>query len=107
MDRPKWNIDNENLREGDLVYFKLTDSKLAADWRLGKVEYVIKGRDDRIRKVGISYKCDTDGDSYRHSVVEQPSCATVKLWNVEDTTLLDNMKNAHELAIRLLDREVQ
>ena len=105
MDRPKWNIDDENLREGDLVYFKMTDSKLAADWRLGKIEYVIQGRDDRIRNVGISYKCDTEGDGYRHSVVERPSRATVKLWNVEDTTLLDDMKNAHELAAKLLNKE--
>ena len=37
--------------------------------------------------------------------MERPSHATVKLWNVEDTTLLDNMKNAHELATRLLDKE--
>ena len=105
MDRPKWNIDDENLREGDLVYFKMTDSKLAADWRLGKIEYVIQGRDDRIRNVGISYKCDTEGDGYRHSVVERPSRAIVKLWNVEDTTLLDDMKNAHELAAKLLNKE--
>ena len=36
MDRPKWNQDEENLKEGDLVYFKLTDSKLSADWRFGR-----------------------------------------------------------------------
>ena len=45
MDRPKWHLEGESLRTDDLVYFKLTDSKLAADWQLGKVEYVKTGRD--------------------------------------------------------------
>ena len=29
----------------------------------------------------------------------------MKLWNVEDTTLLDDMKYAHELAAKLLNKE--
>ena len=106
MDRPKWHIDDGDLREGDLVYFKLTDSKLAADWRLGKIEFVTKGRDERIRKVGISYKCDTEGDGYKHSIVERPAQATVKLWNVEDTSLLQEMRIAHDLAKKLLEGNI-
>ena len=33
MDRPKWNQEKEN----NLIYFQLSDSKLTADWRFGKV----------------------------------------------------------------------
>ena len=34
MDRPKCQLAEENLKECDLVYFKLTDSKLTGEWRL-------------------------------------------------------------------------
>ena len=54
MDRPKWNQEKENLKE-DLVYFKLSDLKLSADWRYGKVEYAITGWDGKVRSAGISY----------------------------------------------------
>ena len=33
MDRPKWNQEMEN----NLIYFQLSDLKLTADWRFGKV----------------------------------------------------------------------
>lgn len=33
MDGPKWNQEKEN----NLIYFQLSDSKLTADWRFGKV----------------------------------------------------------------------
>ena len=63
MDRPIWHIEGENLKSNDLVYFKLTDSKLAADWRFGKVEYVKVGRDGKVREVGISYKIMEEDDN--------------------------------------------
>ena len=56
MDRQKWLKEEEDLKENDIVYFKLTDSALAADWRLGKVEFVKQGRDGKVCEVGISYK---------------------------------------------------
>ena len=70
MDRQKWHIEGENLKKDDLVYFKLTDSPLAADWRFGKVEYIDTGRDGLVRGIGISYK-NKDGETeedWRHSV---------------------------------------
>ena len=78
MDRPKWNQEEENLKEGDLVYFKLTDSKLSADWRYGKVEYAITGRDGKVRSAGISYKImvETEGHAgelmMRIPVIDSP-----------------------------------
>ena len=101
IDRPKWHVEDENLKEDDLVYFKLTDSKLAADWRMGKVEYVNIGRDGRVRSVGISYKIMVERDDkvfhedleWRHAVVERPARAIIKLVNIEDTSLMENIAN--------------
>ena len=82
MDRQKWQVEGENLREQDLVYFKLTDSALAADWRLGKVEYVNTSRDGKVREVGIAYKIMDEDDGWKHNVVERPARAVVKLMNI-------------------------
>ena len=77
---PEWHLEDENLKENDLIYFKLTDSKLAADWKLGKVEYVNIGRDGKVRSVGISHKIMIEHANkvyhedlgWKHSVVERP-----------------------------------
>ena len=88
MDRPKWKLEGENLKENYIVYFMLTDSPLAADWRFGKVEYVKFGRDGNVRDIGVSYKNKDDEDSedydWRHSGVQRPARAVVKLFNIED-----------------------
>ena len=110
MDRPKWQLEEENLKENDLVYFKLTDSKLAADWRLGKVEFVNNGRDGKVRSVGISYKIMLESDEkvyhedfeWKHSVVERPVRAVVKLMNIEDTSLIEDMEKVHGLVKEIL-----
>ena len=96
MDRPKWHIEEENLQTNDLVYFKLTDSKLSADWKVGKVEYVKIGRDGKVREVGIAFKnMDEEGD-WRHSLVERPVRSVVKLMNIEDTSIIEDMKKVQE-----------
>ena len=106
MDRSKWHLEDESLRTDDLVYFKLTDSKLAADWRLGKVEYVNIGRDGKVREIGISFKTMDDDGDWKHSVVERPVRAVVKLMNIEDTSIIENMKKVEELVKIILEKEV-
>ena len=74
------------------MYFKLTDSALAADWRFIKVEFVNTSRDGKVREVGLAYKIMDEDDSWKHFVVERPSCAVVKLMNIEDTALIEDIK---------------
>ena len=105
MDRPKWHLEGESLRTDDLVYFKLTDSKLAVDWRLGKVEYVKTGRDGNVREVGIAFKNMDEDENWRHSVVERPARSVVKLVNIEDTSLIEDMKKVEELSIIILGKQ--
>ena len=105
MDRPKWHIEEENLQTNDLVYFKLTDSKLSADWKVGKVEHVKIGRDGKVREVGIAYKnMDEDGD-WRHSLVERPVRSVVKLMNIEDTSIIEDMKKVQEEVKVILNKQ--
>ena len=44
------------MKEIDVVYFKLRESVLSTKWVLGKVEFVMISKDNKVRKVGISYK---------------------------------------------------
>ena len=105
MDRPKWHLEGESLRTDDLVYFKLTDSKIAADWRLGKREYVKTGRDGNVREVGIAFKNMDEDENWRHSVVERPARSVVKLVNIEDTSLIEDMKKVEELSRIILGKQ--
>ena len=47
MDRQKWFKEEENLKENDIVHFKLTYSPMSPDWLIGKVEFVKLSRDKR------------------------------------------------------------
>ena len=96
MDRPKWHVEGENLQINDLVYFKLSDSKLSADWKVGKVEHVKIGRDGKVREVGIAFKSMDESGDWKHSLVERPVRSVVKLMNIEDTSIIEDMKKVQE-----------
>ena len=49
--QPKWYDSDRDLQEGDLVYFQKSESKLDNKWQVGKVEQIVRGRDQKIRKV--------------------------------------------------------
>ena len=51
MQGKKWHEVNENLIEGDIVYFKPQESAMSANWRTGKVEKVKLGADGCVRQV--------------------------------------------------------
>ena len=73
-----------------MVYFKLTSSILSSKWHIGKVEYVLPSRDMKARKVGISYKHDTEDGSRKMSIVDRPVRQVVKLCDIEDITAVRN-----------------
>ena len=102
--------EEENLKENDLIYFKLTDSKLSADWRFGRVKYAVTGRDGKVRSVGISFKTMIENNDkvynedmeWKNSMIDRPVRAVVKLMNVEDTSLLEDMRKVQKLVEEIL-----
>ena len=82
MDRPKWHSKTENLVPNDVVYFKLTESKMSAEWIIGKVESVVIGRDACVREAKIAYK-DTsrsdEAEDWIHRSVDRPIRNITKL----------------------------
>ena len=107
MGRAKWHFNKENLRLGDIVYVKLTESKLSANWVLGKVEQVNIGSDGCVRQAVIAYKhTDSDDPSdWTNRVVERPVRNIVKLLHIEDTFLMDDIKAVHEMSKEILKKQ--
>ena len=98
--RQKWNDDDPNLEPNDIVYFMM-EEKVKITWKVGKVESVVKGRDHKVRKVVISYKILKD-DSWAHNTVERPVKKVVKLFELQDTTFAEDMKQVQKLAKEIL-----
>ena len=105
MQRKKWHERSENLVPGDIVYFKLTESKMSADWRTGKIEEVKIGDDGYVRKVRVAYK-DTsaqDSDDWIHRSVDRPVRNIVKIMNIEETSFMDDINDVHKLAQKMMN----
>ena len=91
--------------EGDIVYFKLTESKMLSSWKVGKVKSVTVGKDGFVRHAIILYK-DVSGDcpeDWAHRSVERPVRNIIKLFNIEETSLMEDIEAARNLALRILD----
>ena len=101
--RQKWFSNDDDLKENDIVYFKLTTSAISSRWHIGKVEYVIPSRDMKARKVGISYKHDTEDGSRKMTIVDRPVRQVVKLCDIEDSSLLDDITAVRNAARKIID----
>ena len=103
LDRQKWHDNDPNLSVNDIVYFKLDDSPLKIDWRVGKVEVVKSGRDGKVREVSVAYKIVKD-ERWSHSVVTRPAREIIKLFELNDTSFAEDMiavqKAAKEILIK-------
>ena len=103
--RSKWLDEEENIQESDIVYFKIRDSPLHSSWLIGKVEYTLPSRDNKIRTVGIGYKYNTEGGEKVFKTVERPVREIVKLLNIDDTCLLDDIRSVQNHARKLFDTQ--
>ena len=110
--RQIWHNEEENLEENDIVYFKLTDSPLSPNWTIGKIDNIIKSRDGKVRTIGVSYKHDTEDGSRKFRIVERPVRQVVKLMNIDETSLIEDIRKVHEDASKrigdqkLIDGEI-
>ena len=105
MNRRKWHFHKENLRPGDIVNFKLTESKMASDWRLSKVETVKIGEDVCVRQAKVAYEVTSqdDSDDWLHRTVDRPVHNICKLFHADDTSLLENIESVFRFSKQILD----
>ena len=98
---------DDDLKENDVVYFKLTSSALSSEWHIGKIEDVLPSRDMKARKVGIAYKHDTENGSRKMNIDDRPVSQLVKLCDITETPLLDGIAADRNAAKEIIDdREV-
>ena len=103
--RQKWHEEHENLKENDVVYFKLTDSVLGSNWLIGKVEDVKLSKDGKVRLIIVGYKYDTEDGRRDFRLVERPVRQCVKLWNIEDTTILEDIARVRQASADILGED--
>ena len=101
--RSKWNDEHENVKVDDIVYFKIKDSPLHAKWLIGKVEFIVPSRDKKVRTVGIGYKYDTENGERKFKIVERPVREIVKLQHIDETSIIEDIKNVQVEARKLFD----
>ena len=104
--RQKWHDGDDDLAPNDIVYFKLKDSMVGAKWLLGKVEDVVFSKDGKVRKIVVGYKYDTEQGDRMFRVVERPVRECVKLFNVEDTTLFQDIAEVRDLCSKVLGSNI-
>ena len=103
----KWHEETENLVTGDIVYFKLQESPMSANWRTGKVEKVKVGADGCVRQVTITYT-DSSSDNpedWLHRSVDRPVRNIVRISHIEGTTFMDDLNDVHNLALKIINPE--
>ena len=94
--KPKWFRDEVDLKIGDLVYFKKSDTELGdGTWIFGKISGIDRSRDNLIRKVTVKYR--NAGENHDRET-ERTVRKLVKLWSEDDWNLQDDLA---ELAARL------
>ena len=95
--RSKWfQTTDQDIKEDTIVLFKKTESAMSIEWVLGKVEAVRTGRDGLARECVILYK--STGETDRMQIVERPIREVVRLFDVGDTNLLQDIDSAREIA---------
>ena len=62
LNRQKWTEEDPSLNVNDIVYFKMKDSKLKIEWKLGKIDSVKISRDKKVREVNVAYRIMKDND---------------------------------------------
>ena len=84
---PKWFKSSQELKPGDLVFFRKSESALDGKWVVGMVDQVEWGRDGTIRMVTVKY---FNGLNPNPEFTLRTVRKLVKLWDVDDVHLADD-----------------
>ena len=84
---PKWFKSSKELKPGDMVFFRKTESALDGKWVVGMVDQVERGRDGTIRMVTVKYY---NGMNTNPEFTLRTVRKLVKLWDIDDVHLADD-----------------
>ena len=86
--RPKWFRTDQHLKEGDLVYFIKSESKLSNQYTMGKVDQVIVGKDGIIRIAIIKYY---NGTNPEPKFSDRAVRSVAKIFSIDDFCLTEDL----------------
>ena len=87
--QPKWYDKDCDLLEGDLVYFqKEGESQLDNKWTVGKVDQLIRGRDQKIRRVIVKYQNASENQS---RLTDRNVRKLVKLFTIDEYQIQEDL----------------
>ena len=98
MKMNKWHDTKEQLKVGDIVYFKKDDSELSSTWTVGKVSEVVKSKDDLVRRVWVQYQ--NFGESFPR-FTDRSVRSLIKLFHIDDQNWQDDMAEVEKLVNEL------
>ena len=85
----KWNKDDENLKKGDLVYFKKDPgTQLSSKWVIGMIDEVLVSRDGKARKVAVKYVNENEN---KPRITERATRSLVKIYDIEEYVLQEDL----------------
>ena len=79
--QPKWYSSDNNLKVGDVVYFRKETGVLAGPWIIGMIDTAIRSRDNLVREVDIRYQNSTENT---HRTTRRSARTVVRLFNVDE-----------------------
>ena len=86
---PKWYVDGESLKPGDLVYMKKSpDNKLDSTWIIGIVEQAPIGRDGKVRRVIVKYHNASESGP---QLTDRSIRTLVKIFDIDEYILQDDL----------------
>ena len=88
MKMHKWFDGKAELKEGDIVYFRKTESELSSKWTVGKVSDVVKSKDGVVRRCTVLYQNSSE-DQPRYT--DRAARSLIKLFNIDDISWQQEM----------------
>ena len=94
----KWYKSDDQLMVGDIIYFKKDESVLSSEWTVGRVTDVIVGKDGDVRRAILQFQNSNEKEPRFN---DRAARSLVKLFNIEDSTWLDDMHTVERVVAAL------
>ena len=93
--QPKWYSSSDNLKGGDVVYFRKESGVLSGPWTIGMVDTAIRGRDDHVREVDIRYQNSAEN---KHRITRRSVRSVIRLFNIDEHSWRERLDGILRLA---------
>ena len=103
MNHPEWYNSDEDLKEGDVVLFLKSDSKLSSTYQYGMVKSIKPSVDGIIRKVVIKYR-NVKEMSDRETL--RSARELVVIHRLEELDLAKELADINQLASSIMQKKV-